>query len=79
MNAERANLVIVDRFKRDLFKYTYDEQKKEDAIKIWKLESGLAGYVAISGHSLFIENLNEDSRFNKELDDPRGIYRKIDN
>jgi hypothetical protein len=25
MNSERANLVIVDRFRRDLFKYNYDE------------------------------------------------------
>ena len=77
MNSERANLVIVDRFGRDLFKYNYDEQKKEDVIKTWKIEMGLAGYVAISGHTLFIENLNEDSRFNKELDDPRGIYCNI--
>lgn len=52
--SERANLILVDRYKRDLFKYTYDELNNEDVIKTYHLEKGLAGYVAISGHSLFV-------------------------
>jgi len=76
-NVERANLVIVDRFRKDLIKYSYDEQKKEDVITTFSLDKGLAGYVAISGHTLFVENIDDDSRFNPSLDDPKGIYGKI--
>eukprot|EP00347_Sterkiella_histriomuscorum_P021983 403332089 len=68
---ERANLVIVDRFKKDLIKYHYDEQKNEDYVKSYHIEKGLAGYVTISGHTIFVQNIDEDSRFNPEIDDPK--------
>lgn len=70
--------MIVDRFKKDLFRYTYDESSNEDVIHTFPLDKGLAGYVAISGHTLFIKNIEEDSRFNSEVDDPKGIYCTVD-
>lgn len=75
--AERANLVLVDRFKKDLYKYVYDPKENEDQIKTYHLEKGLAGYVAISSHTLFVQNIEDDSRFNREIDDPKGIYSNI--
>ncbi len=76
-DCERSNLILVDRFKKDLFKYVYDPKTNEDIIKTFQLEKGLAGYVAISNHTLFVQNIEDDSRFNKEIDDPKGIYSKI--
>lgn len=75
-NVERANFVIVDRFRKDLIKYSFDEHKNEDNIKTFGLDKGLAGYVAISGHTLFVENIEDDSRFYSYLDDPKGVYGK---
>ena len=72
-HAERANLILVDRFKKDMYKYVFDAKSNEDIIKTYPLEKGLAGYVAVSSHSIFVQNIDEDSRFNKEIDDPKGI------
>ncbi|CDW73453.1 UNKNOWN [Stylonychia lemnae] len=75
---ERANLVLVDRFKKDLFKYTHNEHTNEDNLQTYHLDRGIAGYVAISGHSLYVQNIDEDSKFNNEIDDPKGIYYKYE-
>lgn len=74
--SERANLILVDRFKRDLFRYEYDEPNKQDVLKSFHIEKGLAGYVTLSGHTLFVQNIDEDTRYYAEVDDPKGVYCK---
>ena len=76
--AERANLILVDRFKKDIFRYVQNPKTGEDEIKTYPLEKGLAGYVAISSHTLFVQNIDDDSRFNSEVDDIKGLYRKFE-
>jgi hypothetical protein len=41
-------------------------------MKTFPFEHGIAGYVAHSGLTIFVDAVNEDLRFVKELDDPKG-------
>jgi hypothetical protein len=43
---ERANFILVDRTKRDLYKYYYDAKSNSDVMKTFDIMKGLAGYVA---------------------------------
>ena len=36
------------------------------------LQAGIAGFVAISAHSLITENVQSETKFNPEIDDPKA-------
>ena len=55
-----------------MFKYVFDKERNEEAIKTFPLEKGLAGYVVISNHTLNVPNVQDDTRFNKFIDDPKA-------
>lgn len=42
-------------------------------MKTFPFEYGIAGYVAFSGLTIFVDSVADDIRFAKELDDPHGI------
>ena len=37
----------------------------------FELQAGIAGYVAISCHPAITENVQSDTKFKKEIDDPK--------
>lgn len=75
-NCERANIVLVDRIKKDIFRFLPLEKRKKgkNPIVSYPLETGIAGYVAVSIHSMFSVRLAEDTRFVQEIDDPLGEF-----
>ncbi len=42
-------------------------------MKTFPFEYGIAGYVAFSGLTIFVDSVSDDIRFAKDLDDPKGI------
>ena len=71
-NCERANIVMVHRQKRFLYRIVRNPQTGEDTMENFELQKGLAGFVTVAGHSILSENIRTDGRFIKEIDDPAG-------
>jgi hypothetical protein len=72
-NCERVNVTLVDRFRKDLFRYTHDDKNPDRLItKSYPIEQGLAGYVAISCHTIFTDKLSDENRYVMALDDPNA-------
>ena len=69
--------MLVDRFKRDLFRYVCHKGKNGLPDRIittsYDFESGMAGYVALSCHTLYADKVQEEVRYAPEVDDPRTI------
>jgi|LauGreDrversion4_2_1035121.scaffolds.fasta_scaffold4416609_1 hypothetical protein len=42
-------------------------------MKTFPFEYGIAGYVAFSGLTIFVDSVPDDIRFAKDLDDPHGL------
>ena len=71
-NCERANVVMVHRQKRFLYRIVRNPQTGEDTMENFELQKGLAGFVTVAGHSILSESIRTDGRFIKEIDDPAG-------
>jgi hypothetical protein len=41
-------------------------------MKTFPFEYGIAGYVAFSGLTIFVDSVPDDIRFARDLDDPKG-------
>ena len=68
---ERVNVTMVDRFRKDLFTYIHDDRNPDRVItRSFPMEQGLAGYTAISCHTIFTDKIQEDNRYVSEIDDP---------
>ena len=72
-NAERAMIVFVNRYQKWTYRVIYDSDNKEFKMKTFPFEYGIAGYVAFSGLTIFVDSVADDIRFAKDLDDPRGL------
>lgn len=75
-NTERANLLLINPFEKDMYRILLDPITNEEFIQTFKFGQGLAGYVAYSGHTLFIQNIEEDTRFDPKIDDHNGVNGK---
>jgi hypothetical protein len=54
-----------------MFRYIHDSQNPDKIItKSFPMEQGLAGYTAISCHTIFTDKISEDNRYVAEIDDP---------
>ncbi len=71
-DAERANLMIVNRNSKEIYRVIFDKEKSELKMKLYGFDKGFAGYVAFSAQTLFVDSVDEDNRYNKEVDDPLG-------
>lgn len=60
------------RFKKYLFRIEADPKSGTQKLQKFDLQAGIAGFVAISSHSVIIENVEADPKFNQEIDDPQG-------
>jgi hypothetical protein len=40
---------------------------------VFDITLGLAGFVTVAGHGVLTDYVNQDGRFQKEIDDPKGI------
>lgn len=47
--AERANLIIVNRNQKEMFRVIFDEEKSEFKMKVFQFDRGVGGYVAYTG------------------------------
>lgn len=70
-DCQRANFVLVNRNNKELYRVVYDKEAAEFKMKIYDFDAGVAGYVAFSGQTLFIDAVEEDNRYIKEIDDPQ--------
>ena len=62
---------MIDRFRKDMFRYIHDFQNPDRIVtKSFPMEMGLAGYTAISCHTIFTDKISEDNRYIAEIDDP---------
>lgn len=69
-NCERVNVVLIDRFKEDLYRYVHQDMNPSKLVtKSFSMEQGLAGYVAISCHTIFTDKISEENRYVPEIDD----------
>jgi hypothetical protein len=57
-----------------MFRVIFDKEKSEFKMKIYPFEKGIAGYVAYSGQTCFVDTVHDDNRFCKEVDDPKGSH-----
>jgi hypothetical protein len=77
-NCERVTMVLVDRFKKDLFRYIPDpDHPSRSKIESYPLEAGLAGHVAVSCHTVFIEKISDENRFTPSIDDPKSLKEDL--
>ena len=72
-NCERANIVMVHRTKKFLYRIVRNPVTGEDNMETFELQKGLAGFVTVAGHTILSENILGDGRFIKEIDDPLGL------
>lgn len=70
-DCERANFVLVNRNSKELYRVIFDKESAEFKMKIYDFDAGIAGYVAFSAQTLFIDAVEEDNRYIKEIDDPQ--------
>lgn len=47
--AERANLIIVNRHQKEMYRVVYDEEKAEFKMNVFQFDRGVGGYVAYTG------------------------------
>lgn len=47
-----------------------DPKTGSDSLVKFPMESGLAGYCTVAGHTILVENIKGDVRFVQEVDDP---------
>ena len=73
-NAERANFLIVNRQNKEMYRVIYDLDNKEFKMKLYGVEKGIAGTVVVSGQTCFVDGVEDDLRFCKEVDDPKGSH-----
>lgn len=69
--AESANLIIVNRHQKEMYRVVYENS--EFKMKVYQFDRGIAGYVAYCGQTCYIECVEDDNRFDKEVDNPKGI------
>ncbi|XP_076318888.1 putative 3',5'-cyclic phosphodiesterase pde-5 isoform X2 [Tachypleus tridentatus] len=85
VNADRASLFLVDRRSKELYARIFDvsgDPEDESAKTIletsneirFPIGKGIAGHVALTGHSLNIPDVYDDHRFNRTVDQQTG-YR----
>ena len=43
-------------------------------MKLYSLDKGVAGSVVVSGQTSFVDGVEDDIRFCKEVDDPKGAH-----
>jgi signal transduction histidine kinase len=74
LNADRGTLYFVDQGRNELWsKVAVGEDVKEIRLKMGE---GIAGWVAESGETVNIENVQEDERFNRTYDAESGYQTK---
>jgi len=71
-HAERANFLIVNRLNKEMYRVVYDQENKEFKMRLYSLDKGIAGSVVISGQTCFVDGVEDDIRYSKEVDDPKG-------
>lgn len=69
-NCERATLTIVNRWKKYLYRIVRDPTTGVDEIKVFKMNDGIAGFIAITSLTIELDDTSNDIRFNREIDDP---------
>ena len=56
-------MVMVQRQKRYLYRIVRDPKTGSDSLMKYPMESGLAGYCTVAGHTILVENIKGDVRF----------------
>lgn len=70
-HAERVNVMLIHRFKKFFYRIVEDEEGVV-AIKTFDISLGLAGFVTVAGHGVLTDYVNQDGRFDKDIDDPKA-------
>ena len=71
-DCERVNLTLVDRFRKVFFRITYDQYDEQQKVTSFPLDNSIAGYTALSCHSMFSDSVQTEQRFGPDIDDPKG-------
>lgn len=72
MKSERATFYLCDSKRNEIQKVVWNEEKQEEEIKGYSSQKGIVGYVANTFSSLISGKVQDDTRFNPEVDDPAG-------
>ena len=72
LNAERASLFLVDRYRQQLVLRVAQDMPDGDYVRI-QLASGIAGAAAVSGEIVRVDDAYADSRFNQAVDAETGF------
>ena len=72
MKVERVNFYLCDSKKNEIYKRKVNEKTKEEYLETHSAQKGICGYVANTGLYLITDNVEEDTRFNHDIDDPQG-------
>lgn len=75
-NCERATVVMVQRFKKFMYRICKNPTTGEDYIEKFDMDDGLAGFVNMSANSLFQPFVQKDHRFVAKIDDPNFVERQ---
>ena len=65
------NVTLVHRFKKFFYRIVFDKEGVE-SIKPYDMTLGLAGFVTVAGHGVLSDYIQNDGRFQKDIDDPKG-------
>lgn len=71
-NCERVNVVLVHRIKKYLFRIEEDKTPGTYKFVKFDLQKGLAGFAAISTHSVMTESVQDEVKFCADIDDPKA-------
>lgn len=69
-DCERTNVMLVDRFNKQFYVPFFDEEIEFERTKTYPIDRSLASSSVVSGHGIFTEKVSQDSRFNRDFDDP---------
>jgi len=71
-DCQRVNVVLVHRFKKYLFRIEADKKPGTFKFVKFELQRGIAGYSAISSHTVITESVGDENKFIAEIDDPNA-------
>ena len=66
--------MLVHRIKKFLYRIEQDETPGTYKFVKFDLQRGIAGYAAITSHSVITESVPDEVKFVPEIDDPRAPY-----
>lgn len=70
--------MLIDRFKGKLYKY-FENQANRITLRDYPMDNfSLSGYVGNSCTPMQVDNIEDEQKFNADIDDPKGISDSVE-